>query len=843
MGRTALRDRLSQARWPVLLAIALTLYSAFLLYYVDASARERLADTNAWLIGDSQRRAKAVADLLTELHSAAASHADLSEVRAYLANRDLGMSPLYGLNAARGAIEARMQQKADDFARRWGVAKPRLIQYSADHAVLVDTAPDAGPPPPPTLPEHPQGLRIDIDKGTLAHYIPILHKGQADGMVVTISALDSLYRNLLQAPTGAAAGHRELLLSLQGHLPPGHGQDLRLQAPQLAALVRAEDDRVFDLADQLDTAAPEALLGDTVMIKTRVPNAPLLLVTFMPRQLAYGHLHSRLMILGAGTLLVVLVAGAVMLDRTRRQAARLAQDVATAELQRTQTEDRNRELTREIERRTAVERALADSEQRWQLAVAGTNDGIWDWNIATAELFMSDRWLEMLGYGHDELPARLETWRDLLHPDDLPATMERLNGHLAGDTAFYQAEFRMRSRSGQYRWILARGKAQLNDSGQPVRMTGSHTDVTERHDSEAQLRDHTEQLNAIFELSPDGFVSFDSHRRVRFVNGAFEAMTGLDGKALLGLDEEAFSLQLRLKGPSDKGFASVGALRDDRAAGDTPSAPTRHTFELLGPPARILEVGLQVATAANVSQVLYLRDITRDTEVDRMKSEFLSTAAHELRTPMTSIYGFVSLLRARQMDEQKRRGMLDTVLRQSELMMSIINQLLDLARIEARRDGEFVFEGLNLQELVGALVADFRPPSDRPVPVLRNDLPMLRVSVDRQKLQQAVLNVLSNAYKYSPAGGEVTLSYRTEQTNSGGQRHGVSICDQGIGMTEQELARCGERFYRADASGHIPGTGLGMSIVKEILDRHGGEVQITSTPGHGTEVTLWLSAA
>jgi hypothetical protein len=189
------------ARWPLWLALALACYSALLLFYADASSRQRLADTNAWLVGDSQRRAQALADLLSELHASAAAHADVPEVHAYLANRDLGMSPRYGLNAARGAIEARLQQKAEDFARRWGVAPPRVVHYSADPR-SAGRHRTGQPPAPPQVPDHPQGLRIDLDRGTLEHAVPVQHKGQADGLVVTVSSLDALYRNLLQLGPG-----------------------------------------------------------------------------------------------------------------------------------------------------------------------------------------------------------------------------------------------------------------------------------------------------------------------------------------------------------------------------------------------------------------------------------------------------------------------------------------------------------------------------------------------------------------------------------------------------------------------------------------------------------------
>jgi signal transduction histidine kinase len=117
------------------------------------------------------------------------------------------------------------------------------------------------------------------------------------------------------------------------------------------------------------------------------------------------------------------------------------------------------------------------------------------------------------------------------------------------------------------------------------------------------------------------------------------------------------------------------------------------------------------------------------------------------------------------------------------------------------------------------------------------------VRVDKKKAQQAILNVLSNAYKYSSAGGVVQIELLQSPTNAtGGPLVGIRITDQGIGMTPEQLGRVCERFYRADSSGTIPGTGLGMSIVHEILEFHGGRVEMASTRGAGTVVTLWLPA-
>jgi len=115
----------------------------------------------------------------------------------------------------------------------------------------------------------------------------------------------------------------------------------------------------------------------------------------------------------------------------------------------------------------------------------------------------------------------------------------------------------------------------------------------------------------------------------------------------------------------------------------------------------------------------------------------------------------------------------------------------------------------------------------------------LFASIDTEKFRQALNNVLSNAYKYSPEGGEIRLEVLTEKRD-GLEMVGVRVSDQGIGMSTQQVGRAFERFFRADPSGNIPGTGLGLSIVKEIIELHGGQVDLTSTAGVGTTVTLWV---
>jgi PAS domain S-box-containing protein len=392
---------------------------------------------------------------------------------------------------------------------------------------------------------------------------------------------------------------------------------------------------------------------------------------------------------------------------------------------------------------------------------------------------------------------------------------------------------------GELRWIETYKKPVIADDGALLGTVGFARDVTDRRVSEASLRERTEQLDAIFSLSPDGFVTFDTNRKIKFVNPAFQAMTGFSASELNGLDETYFTELLAEHCNPAMSFKALG-VPSSNTAEIPPEQMRRRLIELVTPKRRVLEVGLRASQSGTVSQILYFRDVTHEAEVDHMKSEFMSTAAHELRTPMASILGFSELLISRDFDEATRKDLLETIHKQSELLVSILNELLDLARIEARRGKDFVLQPLSLNDLLQEATLVFSPPTGRDSPTLMLNHEHLSIQADRKKLLQVIANVLSNAYKYSPKGGEVVISLLPRSLRDGQLMSGFSIEDNGIGMSSEQLARVCERFYRADASGKIPGTGLGMSIVKEIIELHHGAVNITSQAGNGTKVEVLL---
>ena len=179
------------------------------------------------------------------------------------------------------------------------------------------------------------------------------------------------------------------------------------------------------------------------------------------------------------------------------------------------------------EERKQTEEALRASEERWKLALRGSNDGIWDWNVKTNEVFYSVRWKEMLGFEDHEIANERDEWAKRVHPNDVNKVMQTIQDHLAKKTPFYTSEHRVLCKDGAYRWILDRGQALWDEAGNPVRMVGSHIDVTDRKRAEEVLSESQERLSLALEVAHMVTWDFDILTNHLVAAGAVDLVFGL----------------------------------------------------------------------------------------------------------------------------------------------------------------------------------------------------------------------------------------------------------------------------------------------------------------------------
>lgn len=246
---------------------------------------------------------------------------------------------------------------------------------------------------------------------------------------------------------------------------------------------------------------------------------------------------------------------------------------------------------------------------------------------------------------------------------------------------------------------------------------------------------------------------------------------------------------------------------------------------------------IQSRTGAPLGMILAVHEVTAERQAERVKSELLSTAAHELNTPLTSIIGFSELmLQNPGQTIAEHKESLTYINRKAWALSRLVSDLLDVSRIEAGKAIPVSREVQDVLAVIRQVLQDLENLSSRHHFVLTLPEGPILVPLDRARLEQVLENILSNSIKYSPGGGDINIAGTTAP-----EGFHLSVSDQGIGMTSEEVARVFDKFYRADSSNTaINGTGLGMTIVREIIDGHGGRVWVESNPGRGTSVHLVL---
>lgn len=548
-------------------------------------------------------------------------------------------------------------------------------------------------------------------------------------------------------------------------------------------------------------------------------------------------------------------------------------------------------VSRDITERKQAEKALQLSQERLALVIEGSNDGIWDWDIPTNKVYFSPRWKSMLGYADDEVENTFSSWQRLMHPADLPRAMAAIENYWSHDVQTYELEHRLRHRDGSYRWVLARGVARRDDQGRPVRMAGSHVDLTERKLAEEALTRSEHRFRTLATLAPVGIFEGDAEGRCIYVNDRGCELTGLSIQECLGqrwtravhpADRDAvvaaagqqargaghFSVECRLRRPNGQLCWVVGraiGLRDEQGGNRGFICTVMDITERKLAEERLTQAYAELAQS-DVALKQTLGELKRSHEelkttqlqlIQAAKLESIGTlaagVAHEVKNPLQSI--LLGLDYLSQALPKTDAGIPSVLTDMREAVGRANAIILELLHFSAATEFETRDEDLNevaerslrlMNPELGAarieVVREFAP--DPP-----------RVRLDRGKMEQVFINVILNALQAMPEGGTLTVAIRHARAGTdpfprprpgGGFQPGdpvvlVQVRDTGGGIAPEILPRLFDPFFTTKPVG--VGTGLGLSVVRRILDLHEGAVEIANAPGGGALVTIALQAS
>lgn len=502
--------------------------------------------------------------------------------------------------------------------------------------------------------------------------------------------------------------------------------------------------------------------------------------------------------------------------------------------------DGNRNLEKQIDERT---KELKNSEERFQLAVEGSNDGIWDWNVITNKVYYAPRFKEILGYSDNELGDDITDWSNLLHPDDYNMVMEKVYNHFKTNDK-YVVEYRLKTKSGEYKWCQAKGQALRDKAGNVFRMAGSLSDISERKTAEQELEKTRSLYQAIVEDQTELICRFLPDTTLTFVNGAYARYFGKTPEELVGTKFLVFIPENERAGilnwlssfaPSNNVKAYEHKVIDSSGRERWQWWQDRAFFDDSGNVKIFQSVGFDITDRKNSEKEIEKAKFDAE-KASRSKSEFLANMSHEIRTPMNGVIGMTNLLLDTELSQAQRQK-IDVIRKSGETLLEIINDILDLSKIEA---GKLSIEpvNFNLPSAVSEVIDLLLPRAkEKGLDIIFEYSPVAPEFVigDPGRIRQIIVNLVGNAIKFTDRGYvKIVIECLKKSANTANIQ--IRISDTGIGIPSDKLKLIFNKFSQADetASRRFGGTGLGLAICKRLAEMMGGKIWVESVIGKGS---------
>jgi len=507
-----------------------------------------------------------------------------------------------------------------------------------------------------------------------------------------------------------------------------------------------------------------------------------------------------------------------------------------------------------------VEEALQINEERLKLALEGSGDGLWDWNVVTGEVYVNSNWVQMLGYAQDELSVDdASAWTELIHPEDLPWVTELLDAHLKDSNQPYCYDYRLRSKSGEWKWVTNYGKVVARAAdGQPLRMVGTHKDIGDRKETELRLQETSQRLALATNSASIGIWDYDIVNNVLIWDEQMSRLYGIPLGEFGGAyeawqqgvhpeDRQAADLAIHKAIAGTEDFHNIFRVIWKNGEIHHIEAHAMVLRDETGNAQRMIGVNWDISDRKKAEEQLKLsaeRISLANAELSRaarLKDEFLAGMSHELRTPLNAVLGMSEVLLeeiyGNLTDRQKQSVSL--IERSGRHLLTLINDILDLSKIEA---GKMSLEinAVQVRQLCKASLSLVKELAQtKGIEINCNIDPSIgKIELDERRIRQVLINLLSNAIKFTNEGGKVDLSVRCPDAG----KIEFSVSDTGIGIAADQMGRLFQPFTQLDnsLSRRYAGTGLGLSLVRRIVELHGGSVSLESEVNKGSCFTVSL---
>ncbi|MEH2342903.1 MAG: PAS domain-containing protein [Nostoc sp.] len=510
-------------------------------------------------------------------------------------------------------------------------------------------------------------------------------------------------------------------------------------------------------------------------------------------------------------------------------------------------------ISRDITERKKTELLLQESEARLKLAYKATRSGVWDWDITRNSAHVSEEYCNLFGLDLTTEEVSFEQWLSLLYPDDRTFANEIVSRTIQQQQEYYETDYRILHPDG-IRWLAARAKVFYDAAGNAVRMLGNVQDISDRKQVEDELRQSEERYRYLAEAIPQLVWTCDASGSCDYANQRLCDYTGLSLEQILGQGwisgvhpDDRQAAQSLWNNTVDCGSSYRHEYRFKRA-----SDRSYRWHLVLGMPLKdqrgqvvkwfgtCTDIHDQKELEVERNRLLAQEQAARAEaeRANRIKDEFLAVLSHELRSPLNPILGWTKLLQTRKFNETKTAQALATIERNAKLQTQLIDDLLDVAKILR---GKLSIEAtpVNLASVIESAIDTVSTAAIAKSITLHPVLPNIgQVSGDSNRLQQIVWNLLSNAIKFTPNGGRVEI--RLQPLDNQAE---IIVSDTGKGINPEFLPYIFESFRQEDVSvtRKYGGLGLGLAIVRQLVEAHGGTITADSAgEGLGATFTVQL---